>query len=45
MFQVTAEFEPEYAGPRDLDATRRLNPELQSFRDWLRENRDRIPLD
>lgn len=44
MFQVTSEFEAEYAGPRDIEATRRLNPELQSFRAWLAENKDRIPL-
>jgi hypothetical protein len=45
MFQVVAEFEAEYGGPRDLEATRRLNPELKSFRAWLDENRDRIPVE
>ncbi len=44
MFQATAEFESEYAGARDIEATRRLNPELQSFRIWLVENKDRIPV-
>jgi uncharacterized protein YbjT (DUF2867 family) len=44
MFQVTSEFESEYAGKRDLDATRKLNPELKSFRSWLAENKERIPV-
>jgi uncharacterized protein YbjT (DUF2867 family) len=44
MFQVTSEFEAEYAGKRDLDATRKLNPELKSFRSWLKENKDKIPI-
>jgi uncharacterized protein YbjT (DUF2867 family) len=44
MFQVISEFEAEYVGPRDIEATRRLNPELKSFRGWLVENKDRIPV-
>lgn len=44
MFQVTSEFEVEYAGPRDIEATRLLNPELKSFRVWLVENKDQIPV-
>jgi len=44
MFQVTSEFESEYAGKRDLGLTRKLNPELKDFRGWLAENKDRIPV-
>jgi uncharacterized protein YbjT (DUF2867 family) len=44
MFQFTSEFESEYTGKRDLDATRKLNPELKDFRTWLAENKDRIPI-
>jgi uncharacterized protein YbjT (DUF2867 family) len=45
MFQVVAEFEDDYAGARDLDATWRLNPELLTFDAWLAANKDRIPVD
>ena len=44
MFQCTSEFESEYAGKRDLDKTRKLNPELKDFRAWLAENKDKIPV-
>lgn len=43
MFQVISEF-AEYAGKRDLDATRKLNPELKDFRAWLAANKDKIPI-
>jgi uncharacterized protein YbjT (DUF2867 family) len=44
MFQVTSEFEAEYADKRDIAETRKLNPELKDFRAWLAENKDRIPV-
>lgn len=44
MFQYYADFEKDFCGRRDLAATRALNPELQSFDDWLARNKDRIPL-
>ena len=44
MFQFKAEFEAEYCGPRDLEATRALNPELQDFSAWLASNKSRIPI-
>ena len=31
-------------GPRDVDATRALNPELQSFDAWLAANISRVPI-
>lgn len=44
MFQFNAEFSDAYCAKRDLDATRALNPELQSFDEWLARNIDKIPL-
>jgi uncharacterized protein YbjT (DUF2867 family) len=45
MFQFKRDFEDVYCGARDIEKTRELDPELQSFEDWLAENKDRIPLD
>jgi uncharacterized protein YbjT (DUF2867 family) len=44
MFQWQRDFEKEYAGPRDVAATRALNPELQSFDTWLKANISRVPI-
>jgi len=44
MFQFKAEFEDYYCGARPLDVSRRLNPELQDFANFLARNKDRIPL-
>ena len=35
MFQYYAENSTRFVSDRNLDSVRRLNPELQSFRDWL----------
>lgn len=43
MFQFKQEFEADYVGARDLARTRELNPSLQTFEQWLTENKDRIP--
>jgi uncharacterized protein YbjT (DUF2867 family) len=45
MFQYKHDFEEEYCAARPLDATRELNPRLQTFRDWLDENAARLPID
>jgi uncharacterized protein YbjT (DUF2867 family) len=45
MFQFKAEFEEEYCGHRPIALSRRLNPELQTFDQWLAVNAQRIPLD
>ncbi len=45
MFQFKRDFNDEYRAVRDISETRRLNPELQSFDEWLGRNRERIPLD
>ena len=44
MFQFNAEFSDQYCAVRDLEAARRLNPELQSFDTWLEANGAKIPL-
>jgi uncharacterized protein YbjT (DUF2867 family) len=44
MFQFKAEFERDFCGARDLKVSRSLNPQLQTFAQWLSANKDRIPL-
>ena len=44
MFQYKAEFEAEYCGARDLAFSRSLNPQLQTFAQWLAANKERIPI-
>ena len=44
MFHFKRDFEAEYAGPRETELARSLNPELQSFDEWLTENAARIPI-
>ena len=45
MFQFYAEFEKQLSETRDLAKTRALNPELQTFDQWLARNKDKIPLE
>ncbi len=45
MFQFKRDFEEDYCGIRDLDKSRSLNPDLQSFDTWLAANASRIPLE
>jgi uncharacterized protein YbjT (DUF2867 family) len=45
MFQVYRDFEKEVCGTRNLDVSRSLNPELQTFEQWLDRNKGRIPLE
>ncbi len=44
-FQFYDEFEKELNKVRDVDFSRKLNPDLQSFDEWLKKNAERIPLD
>jgi uncharacterized protein YbjT (DUF2867 family) len=44
MFQFKRDFNDDYCGARDLAFSRSLNPELQTFNQWLAANKDRIPL-
>jgi uncharacterized protein YbjT (DUF2867 family) len=45
MFQFKRDFEQDYCGARNLELSRSLNPELQTFAQWLAQNKDRIPVD
>lgn len=43
MLQYYTEFEEYFTGVRDLDEVRKLNPELQTFDQWLARNGHTIP--
>ena len=45
MFQFNRDFARIFCGARDLNITRALNPALQTFDEWLVQNKGRIPLD
>jgi uncharacterized protein YbjT (DUF2867 family) len=45
MFQFKRDFQNEFCGPRDVDASRDLNASLQGFDEWLDRNKDRIPIE
>ena len=45
MFQFKRDFESVFCGARNLDQSRSLNPALQTFEQWLTQNRNRIPLE
>jgi uncharacterized protein YbjT (DUF2867 family) len=45
MFQFYDDFEEQVNALRDVSASRQLNPELQSFKQWLKENAVKIPLE
>ena len=44
MFQVYRDFEREVVGARSVDLARSLNPDLQTFDQWIARNKNRIPL-
>jgi uncharacterized protein YbjT (DUF2867 family) len=44
MFQFKRDFQEAFCGPRDPAFARSLNPELQTFDQWLAVNKSRIPL-
>jgi uncharacterized protein YbjT (DUF2867 family) len=44
MFQFFADMEVMFCGARGVESTRAINPELQSFDQWLAVNKDRIPI-
>ena len=45
MFQFKHDFNEMYCGAREINFSRSLNPELQTFTDWLAANKARIPLE
>lgn len=44
MFQFKHDFQEDFLGARDIDASRALNPRLQTLESWLSVNSGRIPL-
>jgi uncharacterized protein YbjT (DUF2867 family) len=44
MFQFKRDFNDYYCGARDLGFSRSLNPEMQTFEQWLAEHKEQIPL-
>jgi|SRR5262245_37579241 len=44
MFQVYRDFEKEVLSARSVEATRSLNPQLQTFDQWLAKNKSRVPV-
>lgn len=45
MFQFKRDFEAYFCGVRSLDVSRALNPQLQTFAQWLEANKAAIPVD
>ncbi len=45
MFQFYRDFDQVCNSTRDLKVSKELNPEIQSFENWLAENAQRIPLE
>jgi uncharacterized protein YbjT (DUF2867 family) len=45
MFQFKHDFQEVFCGARNLGVARALNPELQTFEQWLAKNKSRIPLE
>lgn len=44
MFQFKADFEADFCGARDINATKKLNPELLNFDSWLQKNKAAIKI-
>jgi hypothetical protein len=42
MFQFKRDFNEDYCNARNLDFTSTLNPDLQSFDEWLEHNREKL---
>jgi uncharacterized protein YbjT (DUF2867 family) len=45
MFQFKRDFNDDFVGARSLEVSRRLNPELQTFDQWLAANARMIPIE
>ncbi len=45
MFQFKRDFESDFCRLRDIDVSKELNPELQTFKQWLNRNKARIPIE
>lgn len=44
MFQMYRDFEKEVLSARSVETTRSLNPQLQSFDQWLAKNKSSVPV-
>ena len=44
MYQFNIEFAEDFTAQRNIEDTRKLNPELQNLETWVAANKDRIPL-
>ena len=44
MFQVYRDFDEEVVGARSVDEARALNPQLQTFDQWMVKNKSKIPV-
>jgi hypothetical protein len=44
MFQFKRDFNDYFVGVRDLKFSRELNPELQTFDEWLAGHKEQIPI-
>lgn len=45
MFQFKHDFNDYFCGVRNIEESKRLNPELQSFETWAMMNKKAIPLE
>ncbi len=45
MFQFKRDFEEVFCGARSLEESRKLNPALQTFDEWLAANKDKIAIE
>lgn len=45
MYQFYRDFDEVCNSSRDVGRSKKLNPELKSFKDWLKENGSKIPVD
>jgi uncharacterized protein YbjT (DUF2867 family) len=45
MFQFKHDFQEVFCGARDLSLARELNPDLQTFSEWLKRHKERIPFE
>ncbi len=45
MFQFKHDFEEYFCGARSVGLSKKLNPSLQSFDDWLEKNKNKIPVE
>jgi uncharacterized protein YbjT (DUF2867 family) len=45
MYQFKAEFNEDYCNSRSVEVAKTLNPSLKNFKSWLKENKNKIPLE